>query len=422
MADTELVKKDEENKKAAQNYVQKTELEKKNDFYNEQEKRMAEANENNVKDAIDKSNVRDRASLYETLKSKGEQEKNIDDGWLQALPKGIYKMYKDGDLGDTSTAKGKKKAKATMGLMIAEEIANSLGKIGNSFAQMGGMNGVYNDRETTAQKINRTNLEQGLQNRWNKIKTSTDNALALVQKEGMSEVEAQKNASFFKQNAMLENSFNRMSDAQKAYAISVKAELGNAISNLDYEQFINLLYGGFASGEDAKSLAGLASVYAVKNPEKTIDGVKKIASDIGGTITDSVSNALPETSTNNVIKFSDGSEIDVGTYATKKDFNKLNAKATELEQKALDNYEDKDALKEVLEDYTKLYNEWQKHTIANKTKTFMTPEAFMDMIGSRKKQYYDDLKTLADVKDKNGKDSKQYKKAKADFDKKYNIK
>lgn len=348
--------------------------------------------------AIEAQRIKDYLATADNIVKQQETSKLIDDGYFNNLPKSILRMYKDGDFGDTSTKEGKKRAKNTMGLAIVGTLVDALGNIGNSVSAVGGITGTYQGGNNFVDKIRKTNLEEGLRNKWEKQKQTTQRAIDLVKKRSMDEEEAQSAVQRLTSNARMQSQFNRMSQDEKAYAIEVARMTGEQIGTLSNPEVLQLMQGMLATGASAKETALIlgmryapevaGTLYKNLTGEEMPSDLSEVIETLGAT----VKTGIPDNETNNghKIKLSDGSEYDVGITANKKDFNALNKEATNLEQQWYDGQIDDETY---LEKYGAIYNEWGKHKIANINYKFAEPTAYLEKMKQNKATYIKALET-----------------------------
>lgn len=379
--------------------------EKVSDSYTNGDKIFNEKNLQNTQKLTDQENkaieaqrIKDYLATADNIIKQQETSKLIDDGYFNNLPKSILRMYKDGDFGDTSTKEGKKRAKNTMGLAIVGTLADALGNIGNSVSAVGGIAGTYQGGNNFVDKIRKTNLEEGLRNKWEKQKQTTQRAIDLVKKRSMDEEEAQSSVQRLTSNARMQSQFNRMTQDEKAYAIEVARMAGEQIGTLSNPEVLQLMQGMLATGASAKETALIlgmryapevaGTLYKNLTGEEMPSDLSEVIETLGAT----VKTGIPDKETNNghKIKLSDDSEYDVGITANKKDFDVLNKEATNLEQQWLDGQIDDETY---LEKYGAIYNEWGKHKLANINYKFAEPTAYLEKMKQNKATYIKALET-----------------------------
>jgi len=235
-------------------------LEKTNAIINEAEKQDAEQQKKLSEDAYNET--------FNRIMKAGESYKAIDDHMVEQLPTFMFRRFHNNEFGDISTPEGKKEAK----LRLAHFMINSLGTALSNMSHT-----IKNDgqqEESDYEKYQATNLSQGLENRWNKYKAETNNAIELLRNRGLTEEEIDDSRRKIASNQRLQTAFNMASASQKAYMLEVVQKIGDRIGDFSNEQFINYMVGLAASdpnfkAEEAATLAvmkfGKEGVGAVVN-------------------------------------------------------------------------------------------------------------------------------------------------------------
>lgn len=348
--------------------------------------------------AIEDQRLKDYLATADNIIKQQETSKLIDDGYFNNLPKSILRMYKDGDFGDTSTKEGKKRAKNTMGLAIVGTLADALGHIGNSVSAVGGITGTYQGGDNFVDKIRKTNLEEGLKNKWEKQRQTTQGAIALVNKRGIDEETAQSEVQKLTSNARMQSQFNRMTQDEKAYAIEVSRMAGEQIGTLSDPEALQLIQGMLATGASAKETALILGIRYAPEMAGTLyknltgEEMPSDLSEVIKTLGENVKTGIPDKETNNghKIELSDGSNHDVGIVFNREDFDVLSKEANNLEQQWYDGQIDDETY---LEKYGAIYNEWGKHKLANIYYKFAEPTAYLEKMKQNKATYIKALET-----------------------------
>lgn len=295
-------------------------------------------------------------ATMDRMKKTGEAFKNIDDHMVEQLPTFMFKRYQNGEFGDPKSSDAK--------LRLAHFMINGVGTALSNMSHVIRKDGVQ--EQSDAEKYQQTNLEQGLQNRWNKYKADTQAAIDLAVKEGADEQELQSSVAKISSTNRLNTAFNMMNENQKVYTLRVLSKIGNEIGNMNNKDFVNTLIGFATSGDNLEwqeaaelliARFGKDAMGAIKaaNEEGATEGAEETTAGFGGTITKT--------------KLSDGTEITTSGKLggmTDEDYTKLETKATDLIKK----YYNGEISKETFEkDYGALYDMMKSHPIYNKKKS-----------------------------------------------------
>lgn len=167
----------------------------------------------------------------------GESYKVIDDHMIDQLPTFMFKRYSNGEFGDTSTPEGKKEAKLRLAHFMINSVGTALSNMGHVINKDGAQ------EESDYEKYQRTNIEQGLENRWNKYKAETNNAVEVLKNRGINEEEIDDARRKIASNQRLQTAFNMMNENQKVYCLEVVQKIGDKIGNFDSNEFLNYLVG-----------------------------------------------------------------------------------------------------------------------------------------------------------------------------------
>ena len=204
-----------------------------------------------------KTSADDYKRTMENIERSGDAFKKIDDKLIEQLPTFMFKRYQNGEFGKAGSTDAK--------LRLAHFLINGVGTaLQNASAAIKG----GPTKESDIQKYNRTNLEQGLENRWNKYKAETDSAIEMVKSRNMSEEDARNIINKISMNNRLQNAFNMADANKKAYMIEVLSKVGDKVSNWNDQKFINALIGAEMTGEDVGNAAALIGARA---GEKILD-------------------------------------------------------------------------------------------------------------------------------------------------------
>lgn len=204
----------------------------------------------------------------ENINKMAESMKNIDDHYLEQLPTFMFKRYQNGDFGDPKSSDAK--------LRLAHFMINGLGTtLANASNVIKGRELEQSDYE----KLQNSNLSQGLENRWNKYKQETQSAIDIAKQGGMSEEAITDSIATISSNNRLQSAFNQMNERQKVFALNVVSELGSKLGNMNDSDFANTLMAMAYSGDslDYKEAAGMLIYRFVKDPKKR----EKALSDLG---------------------------------------------------------------------------------------------------------------------------------------------
>ena len=184
---------------------------------------------------------------FNRIMKAGESYKVIDDHMLEQLPTFMTRRYANDEFGDTSTPEGKKEAK----LRLAHFMINSLGTALSNMSHV--INKDGQQEESDYEKFQRINLEQGLENRWNKYKAETNNAIELLRNRGLTAEEIDDARRKISSNQRLQTAFNMASAKQKAYMLEVVQKIGDRIGDFDNEEFIKYMVGLAATDPNFKA-------------------------------------------------------------------------------------------------------------------------------------------------------------------------
>lgn len=205
-------------------------------------------------------------NTLDSAKKMYEASKNIDDHYLEQLPRSIISRYKNGEFGE----KGSKEAKDRLSAFIIGQVGSAVKALSNGLMQMGGRAPMFSDTTSDYEKFQQTNLAKGMENRWKKYETETANAMDLIKQRGFADEDINEAVDKISANNRLQTAFNRASEDQKAYILEVMTEIGDKIGNMNDTEFVNTIMGMAAMGDslDWKEAAGMLVYRFVKDPEK----------------------------------------------------------------------------------------------------------------------------------------------------------
>jgi hypothetical protein len=266
----------------------------------------------------------------ENINKMTDSMRRIDDHMIDQLPTFMFKRYSNGEFGDPKSSDAK--------LRLAHFMINGLGTALSNMSHVIRKDGVQ--EQSDAEKYQQTNLEQGLQNRWNKYKQETQSAIDLAKQGGMSEESITDSIATISSNNRLQSAFNQMNERQKVFALQVLGEIGNRMGNMNDAEFANTLFGMSAMGDslDYKEAAGMLVYRFIKDPEKRDaalselgllnGGGTNVIAGIGGSLLGGNSGTEGETGTT----LEDGTKIDPGKYMNSKEYKELVAAGDKLSQ------------------------------------------------------------------------------------------
>ena len=266
----------------------------------------------------------------ENINKMTDSMRRIDDHMIDQLPTFMFKRYSNGEFGDPKSSDAK--------LRLAHFMINGLGTALSNMSHVIRKDGVQ--EQSDAEKYQQTNLEQGLQNRWNKYKQETQSAIDLAKQGGMSEESITDSIATISSNNRLQSAFNQMNERQKVFALQVLGEIGNKMGNMNDAEFANTLIGMSAMGDslDYKEAAGMLIYRFMKDPTKRDaalselgllnGGGTNVIAGIGGSLLGGNSGTEGETGTT----LEDGTKVDPGKYMNSKEYKELVAAGDKLSQ------------------------------------------------------------------------------------------
>ena len=258
-AEEKEVKEDVSGKGEGGNGSKKTSLDGKTQTFMDNQNAIQNAQEDSEYERQKEELFKRWDSRNANINKMTESMRNIDDHMVDQLPTFMFKRYKNGEFGDPNSSDAK--------LRLAHFMINGVGTaLQNASAVIKG--GAQ--QESDIEKYNRTNLEEGLANRWNKYKQETQSAIDLAKQGGMSEEAITDSIATISSNNRLQSAFNQMNERQKVFALQVLGEIGNKMGNMNDAEFANTLMGMSAMGDslDYKEAAGMLVYRFIKDPEK----------------------------------------------------------------------------------------------------------------------------------------------------------
>ena len=290
--------------------------------------------------------------------------RTIDDHMIDQLPTFMFKRYSNGEFGDISTPEGKKEAR----LRLAHFMINSLGTALSNMGHVINKDGAQ--EESDYEKYQRTNIEQGLENRWNKYKAETQSAIDLAKEGGMKEEEITDSIAVISANNRLQSAFNQMNERQKVFALQVLGEVGGKMGNMNDADFVNTLFGMAAMGDslDYKEAAGMLIYRFIKDPEKRNSLLSSLGFDVGGGAggiiggLSDIGESLTSGNSDTGVTLEDGTEVDPGKAMSKKELKELQDAASKLGQQY---YDGKITEEQFRKEYGKLEEVMSKHGVRN---------------------------------------------------------
>ena len=306
--------------------------------------------------------------------------KNIDDHMVEQLPTFMFKRYQNGEFGDPKSSDAK--------LRLAHFMINGVGTALANASHIIRKDGVQ--EQSDAEKYQQTNLEQGLQNRWNKYKQETQSAIDLAKQGSMSEESITDSIATISSNNRLQSAFNQMNERQKVFALQVLGEIGDKMGNMNDAQFANTLMGMSAMGDslDYKEAAGMLIYRFLKDPAKRDaalselgllgGGGTNVIAGIGGGLLGGKDGEKKETGTT----LEDGTKIDPGKSMSKDELAQLRTEAEKLGNKF---YNGEMTEEEFRKEYAKLEGVMKQHGVRNAISGgILSQDAYIKQIAKNK--------------------------------------
>ena len=184
---------------------------------------------------------------------------DIDDKYIEQLPTFMFKRYQNGEFGDPKSGDAK--------LRLAHFMINGVGTALANASHIIKKDGAL--EQSDYEKVQGTNLEQGLANRWRKNTAETEEVIKIANKEADNEQDARIYVEQLTRDNMLKSGWNAMDQNQKLYAINVSREIGKMIGDMNVEELSNFITAQALNGnlsEQQAVVVGLASLVS-KTPE-----------------------------------------------------------------------------------------------------------------------------------------------------------
>ena len=353
----------------------------------------------------------------------GDSMRKIDDKLIDQLPTFMWKRYQQGEFGDPKSSD----AKLRLAYFAINNVVSKFKQIANADAISRGKGAIFGDTESAYDKYQKTNLEQGLENRWNKYKQETQSAIDLAKQGGMSEESITDSIAAISSNNRLQSAFNQMNERQKVFALQVLGEIGDKMGNMNDTQFVNTLMGMSAMGDslDPKEAAGMLIYRTIKDPKKRDEILNKmglLTGGMGGGLGGGLGGLIGgngDTEPNPDATLEDGTNVDSGKVMTNEDYDKIAKAAEDLGNKYYNGEIDEEKFRS---EYGKLEAEMKKHGIYNKFKNIKSADSYLNQIRTNKRvelsSKIDELNTMAKAGQiKPSEYEEQFKALKADSEK-----
>ena len=309
-----------------------------------------EAKRKAINDAVNEKAAAFNNTL-DTLEKQGEAYKQVEDHYLDALPTFSFHRFINGEFGDP---KGKD-AKIRLAYYMINGLQSKLKTASNLAMANAGRSPMFSDTRSDFEKFQESNFNNALENRWNKYKKETDNAMSLLANRGYKEEELTDAARTISENQNLQTAFNMVDENKKAYILEVVTKLGNKIGNMNDKSFVNLILGMASSGtvdpSQAAEMIGiraggsLADKYNLFDDNGNLDlsVIKNLVSTLGKESTGSILKGYGidldklnldgkseggESDTGATLE--DGTKIDPGKYMNSKEYKELVAAGDKL--------------------------------------------------------------------------------------------
>lgn len=335
-----------------------TKLDKQTQDYMNKNDAIADTQEDNEYERQRKELFSRWDARNKNIDEMSQSMRRIDDHMVDQLPTFMFKRYQNGEFGDPKSSDAK--------LRLAHFMINGVGTaLQNASAAIKG----GQMQESDIQKYNRTNLEEGLANRWNKYKQDTQAAIDVAKQGGMSEEALTDSIATISSNNRLQSAFNQMNERQKVFALQVIGEIGNKMGNMNDTEFANTLMGMSAMGDslDYKEAAGMLIYRFMKDPEKRDAALKDLGLLGGKTAMAGFGLGLggggsdgEETTTG--VTLEDGTVVDPGKVMSKKELGEVQTAANNLSQKYFDGEITEEQFRK---DYAKLEDVMKQHGVRN---------------------------------------------------------
>ena len=345
----------------------------------------------------DKEYERQRDELFKrwdirnkNVDKMSDSMRKIDDKLIDQLPTFMFKRYQKGEFGDPKSDD----AKLRLAYFAINNVVSKFKQIANADAISRGKGAIFGDTESAYDKYQKTNLEEGLQNRWNKYKQETQAAMDLAKQGGMSEEEITDSIAKISANNRLQSAFNQMNERQKVYALQVLSQVGDKIGNMNDAEFANTLMGMSAMGDslDPKEAAGMLVYRLIKDPKKRDEILNKmglLTGGMGGGLGGGLGGILgggksegDESGEETGTTLEDGTNVDAGKVMSNEDYAKITSAAEKLGNQF---YNGEISEEKFRSEYGKLEAEMKKHGIYNKFKNIQSADSYLNQIRTNKR-------------------------------------
>ena len=317
-------------------------------------------------------------NTLDTMERQKNAFNNIDDHMVAQLPTFMFKRYQNGEFGDPKSSDAK--------LRLAHFMING---VGTALQNMSATIKGGAQQESDYEKYSRTNLEEGMANRWNKYKQETQSAVDLAKQRGLADEDLNEAIAKISSNNRLQSSFNRMNEEQKVFTLQVMSEIGDEMGNMSDEKFANTLIGFATSGDslDYKEAAAMLVYRFIKDPEKRDAALSRLGfGDMSGGLLGGIGSALSggskEKEDNPETTLEDGTNVDAGKVMSNADYEKIKKAAEDLGNKYYNGEIDETKFRS---EYAKLEAEMKKHDIYNKFKNIMSQDDYIKQIAKNKR-------------------------------------
>jgi hypothetical protein len=363
----------------------KTVLDKQSQAYADKQSNTADSAKEEALNDIKKDSEYNWQRLYDSAIKRADAFKQIDDHMVEQLPTFMFKRYQNGEFGDPKGSDAK--------LRLAHFIINGLGTALSNMSHVIRKDGVQ--EQSDAEKYQQTNLEQGLQNRWNKYKADTDGAIKAVEKEYGNEQDARLAVEQFTRDHKANVKWNMMDQNQKVFALQVTKEIGSMLGGMDTSELANFIAGAALTGDMKKDeviAIGVAKLAAnapdiIKNlPDGDIKNM--VMGMIGGnpSFIGAGIGGVGNTDTDNKdtgVTLEDGTKIDPGKSMSKEESDELKAEAERLGNKY---YNGEITEEQFRKDYAKLEAVMNQHGIRKALSgSIMSADDYIKQIHTNKK-------------------------------------
>ena len=349
--------------------------------YVEKQNKIADAAEEQMLNDIRKNSAKNWQEEYDSYLKRASAYKNINDHYIENLPKTLKSAYKSGEFGEP----GSKDAKQRLAYFVMDNLSSVLKNFSNAAVANAGRSGVFTDTESQWEKMQKTNLENAMENRWQKYKADTEGAIKAVEKEFGNEQDARLAAEQFTRDKKANTYWNMMDQNQKVWALEVTKEIGDLLGGMDTSELANFIAGSAYMGDVNKDELIAIGVAKLANNMPDVlanlpDGnIKDIVfSMIGGNPTDIVAGIGGAGGSKK--DGSSGDDLDIGLKMDDADYDKLESKAKAL---SADLYNGKISKDEFVKEYDKLVAEMNKHPLY-KAKTKKTILSTKDTLNANK--------------------------------------